>query len=258
MRAVVLLCSLLVACTSGVARLAPSEVLDIPWRDDAIGRSLVAARQLSERGEPKAALTEVDKILAADPDNVDAQRLRQDIERGRGRTGLLRAEVERRLRRNPDDAIAHYLRGRLYSDDGKRAREFRRAAKLAPKSFWPWLGLAYALRNSEPDESLAIYARLYRATDHHPVVAVAYALGLRQAGRYEEALHVYEDLRGSSDVPGVGDLGMAQTLLGMGAERRRESWTAMFAALRARPFDPGIQQLVRDWLRAGVPDEQVE
>jgi tetratricopeptide (TPR) repeat protein len=248
---------ILTACSVGVYHATvPTEFKDLPWGEDAIGRSLVVARQLHERGRSRDALAPILQVLSEQPGNVDAQRLRQDILRSRGRTGLLRAEVAGRLERDPGDAVAHYLLGRLLPDSNEKLDEFKAATALQPDSMWPWLGLAFALRERRDPAALDIYAQLFAATNHHPIVAVAYAAALRDAGQFEPALRIFEQLRHNPDVPGTGELGVAQTLVAM--DKRRESWGAMLLATRLRPFDPGLHHLLREWLRAGLPDEQIE
>ena len=252
MRSSVLLLFLFAACAAGASRLLPGRLADVPG-DDEGGVGLSVARRLMDQGEAPAALQQVDAVLSLQPGNVDGMRLRQDLLRSRGRMGLLRAETETALRLRPDDAVSHYLAGRIApGDDAKRA-QFERAVKLAPESLWPWLGLAFALRTDDADAALAIYQRLYEETDKLPVVAVALASTLRLAGRYEQALPVYEALRQLPGQAGIGDLGLAQTLMAMG--KQQQAWAPLLSALRYRPRDPGVQQLLGEWLRSGLADE---
>lgn len=247
---------LLAACAGAPPGPMPRRLVDVPTGETEADKAVVRARQSWERGDAATALAAATAVLADAPRHVDGLRLRQDVLRARGRVGLLRAEVEAMLAADPDDAVAHYLMGRIVPGDEAKQAAFTRAAELAPDSLWPWLGLAFALRHRDPDASLQIYRGLGAAAAGHPVVAVPLASALRQAGDYAGAMEVYQRLRGRPEVPGVGDLGIAQTLLLM--EKRRESWAPMLAALRARPFDPGVRQLVRDWLIAGLPDEQID
>ncbi|HLQ36548.1 MAG TPA: hypothetical protein VK348_02015, partial [Planctomycetota bacterium] len=255
-RPTVALCCLLGACAASVAGLVPDRV-DERWRDDLQTRAVVAARHLHDRGRDHDALGELDKVLAQQPANVEALRLRQDVLARRGRAALVRSEAEALRRAQPQDAIAWYLYGRAVADPSDKEAAFRRATELAPNSVWPWLGLAFTLRERGSADALAIYQRLYAASDAYPVVGIAYAAALRGVGRYDEALKVYQQLRGSTEAPGVAELGQAQTLLVM-ENKGRESWPYLLAALRARPYESGVQQLVRDWLRVGAPDEQLE
>ncbi len=244
------------ACVGAPMPTMPAVLRDVPQVHVAADRAVAAARLLHERGDAVAAQAALAAVLREQPRHVDGLRLRQDLLRVRGRSGVLRGEIDAMLAADPDDAVALYLRGRQEPDDAAKAVLFRRAADLAPDSLWPWLGLAFALRAEDAAQANDLYARLATAAGNHPVVAVARAASLRQSGDYEGALAAYRELRADPQVPGVGDLGIAQTLLAM--DKRRESWPPLLAALRARPFDPGVRALVRDWLVAGLPDEQVE
>lgn len=255
MRAPVLLFLLFASCAAGVTSLTPGRLVDVPGDDDA-GVGLSAARQMVERGEVPAALQQLESVLSLQPENVDGRRLRQDLLRGRGRVGLLRAESEALLKQRPDDAISHYLAGRIAPTEAQKLEQFEAAVKLAPESLWPWLGLAYALRDSDPNASLSIYQRLYTETDRLPIVAVALASTLRMTGAYDLALPVYEALRQDRSQPGVGDLGIAQTLTAMG--KQQQAWAPLMSALRQRPRDPGVHQLLSEWLRGGLADEAIE
>ncbi|MBK8098496.1 MAG: hypothetical protein IPK26_15410 [Planctomycetes bacterium] len=256
MRFVVAACVVLVGCTMSPRLGVPATIADLPWSSAPRDRAIVQARAAHERGLPDEALRLCDSALREDPRHVDALRLRQDLLRVRGRTALLRAEVEQMLRRAPEDPIAHYLRGRLLPDPRDRLAAFERATELAPDALWGWLGMAFVLRESNPSAALALYSELHRATDGHPIVAVAMAQTLKEAGQHPAAARMYEQLRGHPDLPGVGDLGLAQTALA--SEARRQAWPALMAAVRQRPFDPAVRKLVREWLRVGLPDEQVD
>lgn len=229
-------------------------LVDLPWSEAPADQVALRARSLVERGEAKAALGLIEAVLAKEPGHVDARRLRQDVLRERGRRGLLQAEVDAALAAHPDDAAATYLSGRIAADTATKLARFRHAAELAPDSLWPWLGLAHTLRQSDPASSLAIYERTFAAAAGHPLVAIALAAALSAAGDQERALAVYRGLTADPRVPGVGDLGVAQTELAR--ERADEAWPALLAALRERPFDPGVQGMVQRWLAAGASDDR--
>lgn len=233
----------------------PAPIVPLPWRSGGVDAEVLRARALVEQGEPRAALDLLADVLVREPRHVDARRLRQDVMRERGRRGLLWHEAERDLLAAPEDAEALYLFGRVTSDVQEKLQSFERAARLAPQSLWPWLGLAHTLRNDDPQRSLAIYRRLYAASDGHPLVGVAYAAMLRDAEEFEQAIAVYRRLQAAPEVPGVGDLGLAQTWFAM--DKRAEAWPALLAALRQRPHDPGVQNLLRGWVMAGANTEQV-
>ncbi|MFO1078750.1 MAG: hypothetical protein U1E73_13595 [Planctomycetota bacterium] len=252
-RRALLVPALVAACVA--APFGPSRVSSLPWSEAPADRAVLEARGLHERGDAEAAMRLVDTVLQKDPRHVDALRLRQDIARERGRKGLLLVEVERMLAAAPDDALAHYLHGRIgYTMDDKR-QSFERAAALAPESLWPWLGLAYAQRQSDPERALQLYSRLLDVTDAHPLVAIPCAQMLRAARRFDELQALYERLADDPRVPGVGALGLADVAI---AQNDRDlAFASLLAALRVRPFDPVAQGLVRGWLAAGASEEQV-
>lgn len=229
-------------------------LVDLPWGEAPTDRVALRARDLIDRGEPRAALDLVEAVLEEDPGHTDARRLRQDVLRERGRRGLLQREVAAALAKHPDDAAAWYLAGRIAPDRNEKLAQFRRAVELAPDSLWPWLGLAHTLRQVRPDESLAIYERLFVASSGHPLVAIAFGASLAAQGQFERARDVYRGLAADRRVPGVGDLGLAQTELAR--EHADEAWPALLAALRQRPFDTGVQGMLQRWLAAGASDDR--
>ena len=249
MRCVIRVCLLLatlVACRAPGPGLPPATVGDLPWGSAPAGRIAWSARQAVERGDVVEGLAQVEALLGQRPLDVDARRLRQDVLRQRGRRGLLVREARAAVEARPEDGLAHYLLARVTEDRAEKLAGFRRAARLAPAEVWPWLGLAHTLRASDLREALRVYERLFAASDQHPMVAVAYASALRQADRSDEAALVYRAIQDDPRVPGVGALGLAEVALTR--NQRGEAWEALIEALRARPFDPGVQRLVRGWL----------
>lgn len=193
-------------------------------------------------------------ILAEKPRHVDANRLRQDLLRERGRRGRLLIEAKQRVHDWPDDGHAHYLLARILDDPKAKLSGFRRAAQLSPGSMWPWLGLAHTLRSVDRARSLAIYERLFAAAEQHPLVAVAYASALRESKRWQESATIYGSMREDPRMPGVAELGLAQVALS--SDDRAVSWASLLEALRLRPFDPGVQALVHGWLETTASPDQ--
>ncbi|MCA8949135.1 MAG: tetratricopeptide repeat protein, partial [Planctomycetes bacterium] len=205
---VVIACALLLGGCASALRgdLPPDRLRDLPWTDAPADVRVLQARALVDRGEDKEALGLVEAVLATEPRHVDANRLRQDLLRERGRRGLAVAELERALARQPDDPLWNYLRGRVAFGQRDKRRWFAHAAELAPDLVWPWLGLGHSLADLDPARSLAIYERLYLVTDAHPLVAIAYAQALRRAGATERVAAVCATLASDQRLPGVGDL----------------------------------------------------
>lgn len=245
----------LVGCHAVRFAAPPARLDDLPWGDAVADRMALSARDQAERGNPRAALTQLDALLASQPGHVDARRLRQDVLRERGRRGLLTHEAEQALAADPGSAAAHYLYGRIALDRDRKLHAFARAAELAPASIWPWLGLAHTLRDRDPERAGELYARLFAASGGHPLVGVAYAAVLREQQRLPEAEAVYRRLQGDPRIAGVGDLGLAQVALAR--DDRGAAWGALLRAWRQRPFDAGVQALVHGWLEAGARDDQV-
>ena len=230
-----------------------------PLSIDATTRQAVAAARLNfERGHPQEALVAIDAVVAGQPDAIDAQRLRQDILRSRGRMAMLCAEAAARVAAAPEDGLAHYLQGRIMPPGSEVQRAcFVRAAELAPQSPYPWLGLAFALRGS-PGESLDIYRQLYEATDD-PTTASAYALSLRVSGQLQEAAGIYQKMMQDGRGAGLGALGLSRTLYALGGQTERlRGFAALLDGLRARPFDASGRAIVAELLRVGISDAQVE
>ncbi len=246
---------LLVSCQAVDPGLPPAQVTGLPWGAQPEDRLSWSARQDVERGKPERALVQVATILSKKPRHVDANRLRQDLLRERGRRGRLLIEAKQRVHDWPDDGHAHYLLARILDDPKAKLRGFQRAARLAPDSMWPWLGLAHTLRGVDRARSLAIYERLFAAAAQHPLVAVAYASALRESKRWEEAATIYRSMRGDPRMPGVAALGLAQVALS--SDDRAVSWASLLEALRIRPFDPGVRALVHGWLETTASPDQV-
>ena len=249
-----LMALLLVSCQAVDPGLPPARVAGLPWGEQPEDRLSWSARQDVERGEPERALVQLATILAERPRHVDANRLRQDLLRERGRRGRLLIEARQRVHDWPENGHSHYLLARILDDPKAKLAGFRRAARLAPGSLWPWLGLAHTLRSVDRARSLQIYERLFAAADQHPLVAVAYASALREATRYEEAATIYRSMREDPRMPGVAALGLAQVALA--SEDRTVAWASLLEALRIRPFDPGVQALVHGWLETTASPDQ--
>lgn len=248
--------ALLCGCAGPGAPAVPGRVQTSTTAEQ---RERVAAIQRqADLGDVVGAMQALDELRQKGV--VEAERLRQDLLRQRGRVGMLRREAEARRTAPTATVVDHYLAGRLSPPGAPMVDAFETAVALDPTSAWPWLGLAFALRDVDPERSLAIYERLYAGSDSQPVVAVAFASALRSAGKLKEALAVYERLaKGSGSEVGIGRLGMAQTLFALGGvQERAQAWASLLVALRERPHDPGVHALLRELLRAGIPDEQLE
>ena len=252
--ALVLLAGVLAVGCATTTGLVPKRLGSLPWGRDDQGRAMLEARGLHDRGESHAALAAVERVLVVEPQNVDAHRLRQDILRDRGRLGLLFVEAERRVAADPASGEALYLQARMLEDPGQRSALMQQATALQPDSVWPWIGLAYSQRTSDPARSIELYRSTWEASGRHPVVGVGFGAILREEDRLDEALVVYGSMSGRRDAQGLGQVGLVQVLLAQ--DKRREAWAAFLDCLRLRPFDPAVQLLASQWLQAGASQDQ--
>jgi tetratricopeptide (TPR) repeat protein len=253
---VALVLSALSACTS-TGGLPPAVLRDLPGvsgRDSDV--LLQRALLLGDEGRTDEALALLRDVLRDDPRHVDAVRARQDLLREQGRIGLVLQEARDRVAAWEGAATSLYLEGRVTRSKAKSRALFEAAVAADPACFWGWHGLAHSLRQSDPARAGELYERLYRASSAHPLVAISYASHLRANGDPERAAEIYGQLRGREDLPGVGDLGLAETLLR--GERGQEGFGALLRSLMARPFDPGVRLLVDILLDVGVRDAAVE
>ncbi len=212
----------------------PAELVDVPDRMEGVDARVFAARKLRDRGDPVGALKILAGVLSTTPRHVNAHRLRQDILRSRGRTGLLHTETAAWIAERPEDPAGYYLQGRLLPAGPTQAAAFRRAVELDPSFFWGWLGLAWSLTREQPDAALAMYQSLYTRTNGSPLVAVALGRLLRRRDQ-PAAMAIYRTLASRPDDDGVGMQGMAETDASNADARRR--------ALLQRPFDIGVQRI---------------
>ncbi len=233
----------------------PAVLHGLPGRGLDVDSPLWRALYGADRDDPVVRLALVDQVLREDPTLVEAQRLRQDLLSRRGRRSLLVTESEDRLAQAPTSALTHYLRGRLAQTAAGRREAFERAVDSEPGFFWAWFGLAFAVRASDPQQSIAIYRRLAEHSGEVPLVQMALAAALRSADQTEAALAVYDELTISGRWAGAGWLGRAQTLFA--ADRQDEAWKPVLHALRLRPADPGVRSLVRAYLDQGLSPRQV-
>lgn len=253
-RAGVLAVMLFSACAAS-PDLPPEQVVGMPWSEAASDQAAMRARLLIDRGELREALALLEQVLAEVPEHVDARRLRQDVLRDRGRRGLLVAEAERAVLGAPADAIAHYLRGRVVLDPEEKRRCFDRSVALAPDSVWPWLGLAHALRDDDPERAVRVYERLFQASGRHPLVGIALAATLREQRQFAGARRVYGWLRDDPRSAAIATLGLAQ--VAASEDRRAEAFEALLDSLRARPFDGGGKAMALGFLEAGAAPDQL-
>ncbi len=241
-----------VACVAGGPM--PKELKQVPGSQPAVAARLRAARLLLDHGKAEQALTATQSILEQWPGQVNAERLRQEILRQRGRLGLLLYEAEERLRQHPQQAGSHYLAGRIQNRDTDKLRAFQEAVRLQPDFFWGWFGLAFMQRGSDPEQAAEIYQGLHRAAKGEPTTALAYAQQLRSLQRDSQAAEVYAAL--ALRRPGLSALGLSETLLHAG--KVGPAWAQLLRGLQHRPFDASVRRQLAHYLGQGISDRRVQ
>jgi tetratricopeptide (TPR) repeat protein len=244
------------ACGTTHTLTLPDRLEGLPSSLDPDDRAVDEARRRFEGDDARGALREVENVLGHSPAHVDARRLRQDILRERGRIALLRSEAEQALAQRPDDPVAHYLAGRIAPTPERRFAWFERVTQLSPRLVWGWLGVAFTLREGNIETALTVYGQLFRQSEEHPLVSIAFASTLVGARRFEDAIRVYQSLQKRQTTPGVAELGLARTWFARG--NQTAGWPFLLIALRTIPHDPGVRELVQQALQRGLSDDQVD
>ena len=146
---------------------------------------------LHQRGESVAALPLMEEALILEPRNHQYRSNLAGVLNQLGRA----AEAERLYREalalNPDHLDSHINLGLLYAAEGDHPRalaEFAAALSLDPKNYTAWLGRAESLEQlARPKDALAAYRNAALVAAHDPERLQALAVGLREAGEFEEA-----------------------------------------------------------------------
>jgi hypothetical protein len=133
---------------------------------------------------------------AIEPDWIAPQRLLDDVLRAELRGPEALARRVEALAAAPDDAVAHYLVGRLGGPDSERLLD--RSVELQPDLGWGWHGLAWsAHRRGDTKRALPLgQAALALARDPHEVVHFAHALSryLIASKRSDDAVRLLDSL----------------------------------------------------------------
>jgi len=126
---------------------------------------------------------------------------------------------QRQIELVPGDSRAHYFRGQALLAMGRlkhAAAQFQIARDLAPDAPDPWLGLATALADSQPEEKTVELVNAYLARGGSPQVAYTFlSRGLRAKRKYAEAAR-YAEMAVQADprsYSGLRNLGEIYTLL---------------------------------------------
>jgi len=150
--------------------------------------SAAEAARLATAGRQGEALAMVEKLLAASPQDVPAQRLRQDLMISSGRRDELLAAYAREDGNPTMRALLRYLRARAETAPEKRRAELERVTALEPRNFWAvydLVPLCTAAGDLKAAERWATAARDLRPGD--PDVRNVLGDVCLQAGKLKEA-----------------------------------------------------------------------
>jgi Flp pilus assembly protein TadD len=149
---------------------------------------LAEASRLAAAGKDQEALAVADKLLALSPQNVPAQRLRQDLMLKAGRRGELLAGYTQAEANATMRPLMRYLRARAEPTAEKRRAELERILAMDPKNFWAaydLVPLCTAAGDLKAAERWATAARDLRPGD--PDVRNVLGDVYLQAGKLKEA-----------------------------------------------------------------------
>jgi TolB-like protein/class 3 adenylate cyclase/Tfp pilus assembly protein PilF len=226
------------------------------------------------------------RALALDPDNLDAAvgLAAADVQGATGyyaddkagRLASVEANLNRVLSQSPNNALAHYLMGRVEVQTKREAQgiaECERALALNPNlaSAHALIGLA-KLFDGHPEETESHELEALRVSprDTEADVWVAYiALAKLYLGAYEEALDLYRRAKELNPNYPTGRFNMATVLVELGRfdEARAEVQAGLalnpgFTIRRYRAgaqsdnpvFLKGRERIIEDMRKAGVPE----
>jgi tetratricopeptide (TPR) repeat protein len=199
---------------------------------------LIRARAYQLLGKPGAAIAQLDRIIAADPNAREARRIRAGLHADGGSLDKALADIDFILATNPDDPEAMLLRAELALRRGNwqsASSDFLKMTQNSTEDPKAWIGAGVAL--------------LDLGNDANALAAFEQALRLRQSGRSIRAAAL---------------LGQALALHRLGhIDRAINSW-ATYVAVSRSPIAPSIQSVKvdDDFLRhvyfkiASRPDEE--
>ena len=239
------------------------EILDL--RNE-LGRVLIA------QGTPaklEGAFREARQVLASDERNVGALLVLGQVFVEKGQLELAEWVIERVLALDPNNSVAHQMLGFLQLDRGERREafgSFRQAALSAGEYAEMYVNYG-ALLNQAQDFDAAI-ENLEKAVSYSPrMVEARLNLGnaYRGAGRYQEALAEYEQVRNLDPSNADAVLNMALIYLDASLprmetlERLRRAEELLASYARMGGGDERFSDFVRDVERAiDVEERRVE
>ncbi len=196
---------------------------------------LDAGRKLREQ-DVAGALRLLDKALAADPRNPEANVLYQDTAKNVLGLADVVAKYATLAAENPDDALYAYL-NTLLDEPARALQAFEKQALTFKDSPWPRVGRARALENlgREP-ESLAALDEAISVGGGAARFRALQAFALERAGKWGPAVDAWKQVIAERPNDPTARIGLGEALRGGGSTE--EAIAAFEEAAKAAPKDP--------------------
>jgi tetratricopeptide (TPR) repeat protein len=207
-------------------------------------QSAADIEQLIRDGKKAKALAEYRKLIAAQPDNIDAHRGYQNLMRELGDIERVRKEYQAKLDASPDSALYNYLYGRLM-EGAELEKAFQQAIKLDKTFFWAYYGLGQFYSNSHKyDESIKHFEATLKLKPDFAEARHSLAMMLYETGELDRAIAEWTKVLESKPNYAEAQLGQALGFKAKGDYGRAvESLQALTEKGYWRAYEPLIQCL---------------
>ncbi|MBI4861514.1 MAG: tetratricopeptide repeat protein [Candidatus Riflebacteria bacterium] len=201
------------------------------------------ATLLSETGRKEDAQSELERVLAVDPNNAKAISSLEKLVRTTSGVPLdLKSEagLKEQLARRPGSASLHHALANLYFGQGSYALAFeqiREVTRLEPDNFVGWLKLGKLLEmNGQNTEALEVFQRVLGLRPGQPIALLELALLAGKTGDNEKALRLLDQASRHPDAPLEVWFNLGLKLSGVRRFREaREAFGKFLAGWRGNP-----------------------
>ena len=206
-------------------------------------------------GDPVAAETLLRRALELDPSWTPTLATLGELLLGSGRGSEAEALLQRALAGSPPYPRAALLLARYYNDSGRPAQALAVAAPLClagrADAELATQHIAALAALGRAQEAVAAYRRIAAAAPHNPAAAHALALALNMTGQCEDASRIAQQVLTSGHKSAALYNTYARSLIAQGALERAEAALRECLALEPRLADAhsNLAQLI--WLRSG-------
>ena len=232
---VLLLAGLLAGCSSKPPEPKPDPMADM-------ANKIRMAQAYLTSGRTKEALDELDKAIAAAPDNAGLRNYYGQVCFMTGKNDAAEAAFRKALEIDPELADAHNNLGALYDRMGRKneaEKEYRLALAVpaypTPEKVHLNLGFLYASQGRD-EEAIHEYRKAVELVPKYYQAHFELASMLDKTGRIEEAVREYEVA-----APGYGTSGDYYYRLGFGYFRLGDKFKARENLTRVIEISPGSE-----------------